>query len=216
MPKSSQVKNCPPGYMEALKFVHAHGIYHRDIKPVNILLCRPFSSPSGFDAKMSDFGLAKIKEAAGGSSSAGVSVGTCAYMAPEVLDNDGDPSDDEGAGASGAAEGGVSRTDWFKVDVFAFGVVVYEIFARREPFKGLSIVKIVKRVVMEEERPGEIPASASKSIREVIERAWKQKPSDRPHMVDINDVLLAEVDRVGGGSGGGGSSNGGTSLASYP
>ena len=135
-------------------------------------------------------------------------MGTLAYMPPEVLDDDDDDSSDDGAAAAAEEATRPTRTDWFKVDVFAFGVVGYEVFARKVPFKGLSSLKIVKRVVQKEERPGEIPASAPKSVKEVIELSWKQKPRDRPHMEHINRALLAELGRIESNSGSRGGSGG--------
>ena len=128
-------------------------------------------------------------------------MGTLAYMPPEVLGNDDEPSDDEGAAAA-------TRMDWFKADVFSFGVVAYEAFARQVPFKGLTLPKIFIRVVQKEQRPGEIPASAPKSVKEVIELSWKQKPRDRPHMEHINRALLAELGRIESNSGSRGGSGG--------
>ncbi len=111
---------------DALDKAHRHGVVHRDLKPGNIMLTK-----SG--AKLLDFGLAKLKETESGQVLAGLSalpteggrgltaegtiLGTFQYMAPEQL---------EGKEADARA------------DIFAFGVVVYEMATGRKAFEGKS------------------------------------------------------------------------------
>ena len=139
-----------------------------------------------------------------GSSSAGGAVGTYAYMAPELLDDDSDStSDEDGGGGGGGAAGGDDKQqlDRAKADVYALGIVVYETFVRKVPFKGLSLLKIVKRVVTKEERPGEIPAAASRSIQEIIRLSWAQNPRHRPHAKQISSLLTLELEAMERASG---------------
>src|SRR5690349_8536501 len=100
----------------ALAYSHAHGVVHRDIKPENILI-------SGGSAMVTDFGVAKALAAStlhksGTLTSAGVALGTPAYMAPEQItgDNDADA----------------------RADIYAFGVVAYEMLTGSAPFAGSS------------------------------------------------------------------------------
>ena len=173
----------------ALEFTHARGIYHRDIKPENVLLFICPSALSGFTAKLTDFGLSKFKDTGGSSTVGGGAIGTYPYIAPEVLEIDDE--DDEKARTEKR-----ERMDWCKVDVYALGVLGFEMFSRVVPFQGLTIRSIFRRVVDEQERPGEIPASAPDAIKEVIRCAWAQNAKDRPNAAQVNNVLTAEVSRA--------------------
>src|SRR5688572_27501792 len=104
----------------ALEYAHTRGIVHRDIKPENVLL-------SGRTAVVTDFGIAKALHAsrtvapgdaadADGLTQAGSSLGTPAYMAPEQAA--GDPATDH------------------RADLYAWGVVAYEVLGGRHPFAG--------------------------------------------------------------------------------
>src|SRR5438552_64199 len=106
--------------VDALAFAHAQGVVHRDIKPDNVLL-------SGRHALVMDFGVAKAvseagtREAGGGRhalTTAGVALGTPAYMAPEPA----------------TAEPNLDH----RVDIYAVGVMGYELLTGRTPFAGLT------------------------------------------------------------------------------
>jgi serine/threonine protein kinase len=99
---------------EALATAHRAGVVHRDIKPENVML-------SGRHAMVMDFGVAKaVTEASHGSTltSAGVALGTPAYMAPEQAT--ADPQMDA------------------RVDIYALGVMGYEMLTGAAPFAGLN------------------------------------------------------------------------------
>ena len=109
---------------EALDAAHRHGIVHRDLKPENVLLT------SDGRIKVVDFGLARsmapVTDSAAGLTLAGSRLGTLGYMAPEQLR--GQPID-------------------ARVDVFAFGVMVYELATGSHPFGGSDPAALIERLV---------------------------------------------------------------------
>ncbi|BCS32378.1 hypothetical protein TBR22_A15880 [Luteitalea sp. TBR-22] len=165
---------------EALEAAHEQGIIHRDLKPANIKV-----RPDG-TVKVLDFGLAKALATEGASATAGVSasmsptmtspamtqmgmiLGTAAYMAPEQ--------------ARGKA---VDR----RADIWAFGVVLYEMLTGRRAFDGEDTTEVLGAVVRLEPPwdalPPTVPARVSQALRLCLRKDPKQRVGD------IRDVRLA-------------------------
>jgi serine/threonine-protein kinase len=107
---------------DALAYAHARGVIHRDIKPENILL-------HGGHALVADFGIALAVQQAGGQrmTQTGLSLGTPQYMAPEQAMGD--------------------KAIDLRADIYALGVVTYEMLAGEPPFTGPTAQAIVARVL---------------------------------------------------------------------
>src|SRR5687767_4796505 len=148
----------------ALEYAHAHGVVHRDIKPGNILL-------AGSAAAVTDFGIAKALHAARTVETpepatetltrAGTSVGTPAYMAPEQAA--GDPDVDS------------------RADIYAWGVVAYELLAGTLPFVGPSAHHLVAAHIGEAPQPlGERAPDLPPALSALVMRCLEKAPSMRP------------------------------------
>ncbi|WP_437668725.1 protein kinase domain-containing protein [Sorangium sp. So ce131] len=127
---------------EALEHAHASGIIHRDVKPENVLVELPCDRVASWDGegvviKLTDFGIAKILDAQGVTSTGQV-LGSPAHMAPEQI------------------EGGEVDA---RTDVFALGVLFYECLVGHLPFEGKNPAQVLRKVLegiypeAERERP---------------------------------------------------------------
>ena len=126
----------------AVHYAHQKSIIHRDLKPANVLL-----SADG-TPKVSDFGLAKrLNIEDSGLTRTGIAIGTPAYMAPEQ------------------ARGDTQRMGP-AVDIYALGVILYELLARRLPFIGTSVIDTMQQVLNVDPQP---PSSFGRPIPRDLE-----------------------------------------------
>src|SRR4051812_13161056 len=157
---------------DALRYAHSQGLIHRDIKPDNVLLSgyppRERGTSGGWHALVTDFGVAKaVNDAAQGSSltGTGLALGTPTYMAPEQAA--ADPNTDH------------------RADIYALGVLGYEMLAGRPPFTGPSAQAIIAAQMTQTPAPLSLArASVPAALSAAIMRCLEKRPADRWQSAD--------------------------------
>jgi serine/threonine protein kinase len=161
---------------DALAVAHRAGVVHRDIKPENVLL-------SGRHAMVMDFGVAKaVTEASGRQqlTTAGVALGTPAYMAPEQ------------ATADPQLDG--------RVDIYALGVLGYEMLTGHPPFHGLNPQQTLAAHVTQAPTPvGQHRSGLSPALEAVVMRCLAKRPADRYQTADELVAVLEPLATPSGG-----------------
>src|SRR5256712_1163047 len=162
--------------VDALAYAHAPGVVHRDIKPDNVLL-------SGRHALVMDFGVAKaLSEASAGTelTTAGVALGTPAYMAPEQAA--ADPHIDQ------------------RADLYAVGVLGYELVTGGPPFVARTTPEVLAAQVTQRPEPLEARRPACPpALAHILMKSLEKRPADRWQNAD---ELLAELQAPAAPSGG--------------
>ena len=158
--------------LAALGAAHAAGLVHRDVKPENVLI-----TPDG-RVKVADFGLARAAAGATVTAAGGALIGTAAYLAPEQVND----------GASDA-----------RSDVYAAGVLLFELLTGAAPFTGDSPVSVAYRHVNED-----VPAPSSRGVTvpdeldALVLAATARDPQQRPADARaLHASLLRVRDRLG-------------------
>ena len=160
---------------DALAAAHAAGVLHRDIKPGNVML-------SGRHALVMDFGVAKAVSDAGGENltTVGVAVGTPTYMSPEQAT----ASDDIDA----------------RSDIYALGLMAYEILTGKPPFQGKSAQATLSAQVLEKPKQiTEMRPTVSHALGEFVMRCLEKSPDDRWQTTDELVPLLEGLGTPSGG-----------------
>ncbi|XP_059461374.1 serine/threonine-protein kinase STY46-like isoform X2 [Corylus avellana] len=150
---------------EGMNYLHQNNIIHRDLKAANLLI-----DGNGV-VKVADFGVARMQAQSGGMTA---ETGTYRWMAPELIEH---------------------KAYDHKVDVFSFGVLLWELLTRKLPYEHLTPLQAAVGVVQKGLRPT-IPANTHPKLVELLERCWQQDPSLRPEFSEIIEILehMAEME----------------------
>ncbi|KAH0789095.1 TKL family protein kinase [Histomonas meleagridis] len=135
--------------------LHQQKIIHRDLKSLNILL------DSNCLPKIIDFGISRFHGEEGELVTS--TIGTPHWMAPEMFNSTHYDS---------------------KVDVYSYGILLWEMLTEATPFEGMSAFQIMAAVCQNGQRP-EIPESTPNGLASLIEACWSQEPADRPTFEQI-------------------------------
>jgi len=150
-----------------LEVAHEQGIIHRDIKPQNVLI------DHRGEVKIMDFGIARLTEGPEAMTQAGLIVGTPHYMSPEqVQGKQLDP----------------------RSDVYALGIVLYEMLAGRRPFESTSLTGVLAAHITETPKPAiEVRPEIGREINAIIMKCLSKDPKQR---YENAGELLHDLDQV--------------------
>ena len=145
---------------KGLAYLHDQGIVHRDLKPGNLFY------DDGY-VKIGDYGLSKFISISRHSAQT-ASIGTVHYMAPEI------------------GSGNYSRG----VDIYALGVMLYEMLLGKVPFEGSSMAEVLMKHLTAQPEIDELPAPFAQVIRKALEKDPKDRYQNVNEMVD--EILAVE------------------------
>jgi serine/threonine protein kinase len=162
---------------EAMNFLHKNEpqIIHRDLKSLNILLTHQLKEKDAnnhVSIKICDFGLSQILSKENKNFNLN-GLGSVQWMAPELLQNYNPDITD-------------------KVDVYSFGIIIWEMYSRTQPYKGMSVSQIINFVCNEKGRPNcDLIAKydMTKGLFELMTKCWDKNPSSRPNFDEILQIL---------------------------
>ncbi|XP_047333823.1 uncharacterized protein LOC124937580 isoform X2 [Impatiens glandulifera] len=157
-----------------MEYLHSKNIVHFDLKCDNLLV--NLKDPLRPICKVGDFGLSKIKR---NTLVTGGVRGTLPWMAPELLNGN----------SSKVSE---------KVDVFSFGIVLWEILTGEEPYANMHYGAIIGGIVNNTLRP-HVPSSCDPEWRLLMEQCWAPDPATRPSFVEIVRCLRVMTSAVSHG-----------------
>jgi serine/threonine-protein kinase len=159
--------------IEAVAEAHARGVVHRDIKPENVFLVK---APRGPIPKLLDFGISKVRAPDLRATEVGMMMGTPAYMAPEQVQGarDADP----------------------RSDVWALGVMMFELIAGRMPFDVQDAPALFVAIATRDAPTLlEVRAEVTPAVSRVVERCLRRRPDERyPSAAELGRDLRHVMD----------------------
>lgn len=157
--------------LSAMSYAHAQGLVHRDLKPSNVLVQ---SIGSEEHAKVVDFGIAKILGEEKQRTATSAKMGTLGYMSPEQIRSPRDVDQ--------------------RSDIYALGVILFEMATGRQPFASDSEYEMMRKIV-EDPPPAfeELARQVPSRLAAVVERALRKDPAERfQSCAEIVEVLASE------------------------
>ncbi|KAF5177180.1 Serine/threonine-protein kinase STY13 [Thalictrum thalictroides] len=151
----------------AMECLHANGIIHRDLKPDNLLLTENQKS-----VKLADFGLAREESV---TEMMTAETGTYRWMAPELY-------------STVTLRQGEKKHYNNKVDVYSFGIVLWELLTNRMPFEGMSNLQAAYAAAFKQVRPN-LPEDIPAELAFIIQSCWVEDPNVRPSFSQIIRML---------------------------
>ena len=151
----------------ALDAAHSKGVVHRDVKPENVLV----DEKDGWSMKITDFGIARSKDQAR-LTKTGLVMGTAQYLSPEQ--------------AMGKQATSLS-------DIYALGIVAYEMLVGSRPFTGSSQVEIAMAQV--KQQPPELPEAITADLRRLVMMMLAKAPANRPRSASAVARILEAIQR---------------------
>ncbi|KAJ8771776.1 hypothetical protein K2173_026953 [Erythroxylum novogranatense] len=148
-----------------MQFLHAEGILHRDLKSENLLLGEDMC------VKVADFGISCFESQCG---SAKGFTGTYRWMAPEMIKE---------------------KQHTKKVDVYSFGIVLWELLTALIPFDDMTPEQAAFAVCQKNARPP-LPHTCPKAFSNLIKKCWSRNPKKRPHFDEIVATLESYLESL--------------------
>jgi serine/threonine protein kinase len=159
---------------EGMRYLHQNKVVHRDLKSVNVLIIK-------YDeyvcAKVADFGLSKTRSSICTYSNLTENVGTTRWMAPELHEH-------QSPTISSSIESDKILKYPFKVDVYSFGMVCYEILTGHLPFYEITMMMELRQKIKDGLRP-KIPKQYPTSLITLLENCFHSNPEIRPSFDEI-------------------------------
>lgn len=164
----SQARTYFQQLVDGVEYCHSRRVYHRDLKPENLLV-----SSDKRQLKITDFGLASIKEANAPSELLWTVMGSPHYIPPEII--------------TSAAKGYEGE----KVDVWASGMVLFGMLAGFLPFDHPETNQLYRAIV---HAPIEFPSHFSNDVIKLLTAVFQKDPTNRPNMTQIKSFAWFRVD----------------------